>query len=83
MATGGISFCASAPLGLYIISIGNPWWAFAAQLMMGLELSLWCAPMAAWLAESFEPEMRLTSVAVGYNIGVGYVMGIPFCFVSL
>lgn len=74
MAIGGICFAATAPIGLVVISLGNQWWAFVAQLTMGLELSLWCAPMAAWLAESFEPEMRLTSVAVGYNVGVGYVV---------
>lgn len=74
MALGGFCFGATAPVGIVVISLGNQWWAFAAQLTMGLELSLWCAPMAAWLAESFEPRMRLTSVAVGYNLGVGYVL---------
>ena len=42
--------------------------AFSAQSMLGLSLSMWGAPMCAWLVESFEPEARLTSVSIGYNV---------------
>lgn len=76
MTIGGVAFGIGAPIGLRIISQGNVWWALAAQLAMGTALSLWCAPMAAWLAESFEPQIRLTSAAVGYNLGVGIFSGI-------
>jgi MFS family permease len=40
-----------------------------AQTFLGIALSFWGAPMMAWLAESFEPSARLTSVSIGYNIG--------------
>lgn len=76
MTTGGVVFGLGAPIGLRIISTGNPLWALLAQMGMGTALSLWCAPMAAWLAESFEPHIRLTSAAVGYNLGVGIFSGI-------
>jgi MFS family permease len=76
MTIGGVIFGLGAPIGLRIISQGVPWWAFGAQLFMGTALSLWCAPMAAWLAESFAPQTRLTNVAVGYNVGVGLFSGV-------
>ena len=68
MAVGGIALALSAPLALRMISSGDPVSAFFAQTFLGISLSFWGAPMMAWLAESFEPAARLTSVSIGYNI---------------
>lgn len=68
MGVGGIMMAVSSPLMLKMIGRGQMAPAFLAQTFMGICLSLWGAPMMAWLAESFEPAARLTSVSIGYNI---------------
>lgn len=68
MAVGGLAIGISAPLMLTMIGSGQPATALCAQMFLGISLSLWGAPMMAWLAESFEPAARLTSVSIGYNI---------------
>ena len=65
-----------SPIMVMIIgSSGNSYAAFAAQSTMGIALSLWGAPMCAWLVESFDPASRLTSVAIGYNLAHAIVGG--------
>lgn len=49
--------------------------ALAAQSSLGVFLSLWGAPMCAWLVESFPPQVRLTSVSIGYNIAQATIGG--------
>jgi MFS family permease len=49
-------------------SNSSMWIAFGAQIILGISLSLWGAPMCAWLVEAFDPVARLTSVAIGYNV---------------
>ncbi|KAL7540984.1 hypothetical protein ACHAXR_010538 [Thalassiosira sp. AJA248-18] len=68
MATGGIAMGVASPLMIKLIGSGQAGSAFFAQTYLGICLSLWGAPMMAWLAESFEPAARLTSVSIGYNI---------------
>ena len=68
MATGGIAMGVLSPICLKLIGTGNAASAFSAQMLLGIALSCWGAPMMAWLAESFEPAARLTSVSIGYNI---------------
>ena len=58
----------SSPIMLKLIGTGDASAAFFAQTIMGVALSFWGSPMMAWLAESFEPAARLTSVSIGYNI---------------
>jgi MFS transporter, MHS family, proline/betaine transporter len=61
------------------ISRGHSVIAFCSQSLLGVALSLWGAPMCAWLAESFDPVARLTSVAVGYNVAQAIAGGsMPF-----
>ena len=62
------TFGISAPFLLYLISKGNPYVALLSQCLLGFSLSLFGAPMTAWLVESFAPDARLTSVAIGYNV---------------
>jgi MHS family proline/betaine transporter-like MFS transporter len=76
MTIGGVGFGVTSPFLLIVIGQGNVWLAFFSQCWMGVCLSLWGAPMMAWLAESFDPKVRLTSAAVGYNLGVGIFAGI-------
>eukprot|EP00578_Thalassiosira_sp_NH16_P008078 CAMPEP_0181105266 /NCGR_PEP_ID=MMETSP1071-20121207/15890_1 /TAXON_ID=35127 /ORGANISM="Thalassiosira sp., Strain NH16" /LENGTH=330 /DNA_ID=CAMNT_0023188561 /DNA_START=18 /DNA_END=1010 /DNA_ORIENTATION=+ len=76
MSIGGTALALGGPTLLRFIGDGsNPSGAFAAQLFLGVCLSFWGSPMGAWLTESFAPEARLTSVAVGYNIAHAIVGG--------
>jgi len=68
MSVGGLVMAVGSPIMLKMIGTGNATTAFCAQMILGISLSLWGAPMMAWLAESFEPAARLTSVSIGYNI---------------
>ncbi|KAL7540802.1 hypothetical protein ACHAWF_006789 [Thalassiosira exigua] len=68
MAIGGVALGILSPIMLKMIGSGHAGSAFSAQMILGISLSLWGAPMMAWLAESFEPAARLTSVSIGYNI---------------
>ena len=44
---------------------------------------MWGAPMCAWLVESFEPESRLTSVSIGYNVAQAVAGGSAPFFATL
>lgn len=68
MTIGGVAFALLAPLSVFLIGKGDAILAFFAQSCLGICLSLWGAPMMAWLVESFPPDARLTSVAIGYNV---------------
>lgn len=68
MGVGGFFLGVLSPLMIMLISSGSVSSAFVAQFILGLCLCLWGAPMMSWLAESFEPAARLTSVSIGYNI---------------
>jgi MFS family permease len=68
MGLGGLLLAILSPVLILIISRGSMASAFLSQFIMGVGLCLWGAPMMAWLAESFEPAARLTSVSIGYNI---------------
>ena len=68
MAIGAVCMGVLSPFMIYVIGLDNPVAAFFAQSTMGLSLTLWGAPMMAWLVEAFPPEARLTSGAIGYNI---------------
>lgn len=82
MSIGGIAFGGLGPVMLLIIGhLGtkSAWIALAAQTVMSVSLTMWGAPMCAWLVESFDPEARLTSVSVGYNIAQAFAGGLsPF-----
>jgi hypothetical protein len=70
MTTGGILFGLVGPILVMLVgNLGsNSMIAFESQSLLGLSLASWGAPMCAWLVESFEPEARLTSVSIGYNV---------------
>jgi MHS family proline/betaine transporter-like MFS transporter len=76
MTIGGLTFGLLSPVLVMLIGEGNPYLAFVLQSLLGVCLSFWGAPMMAWLVESFEPSARLTSAAVGYNIGMGIAGGL-------
>mmetsp|Transcript_24571 Transcript_24571/g.36062 ORF Transcript_24571/g.36062 Transcript_24571/m.36062 type:complete len:572 (-) Transcript_24571:140-1855(-) len=75
MSIGGMSLILFSPFLISAIGQGNPWLSFVSQLFLGVCLSFWGSPMCAWLVESFEPEARLTSVSVGYNMAQAVVGG--------
>ena len=68
MLLGGIAMGIFSPLCIIVIGWGDPFASFFAQSTMGICLTLWGAPMMAWLVEGFPPAARLTSVGIGYNI---------------
>mmetsp|Transcript_68593 Transcript_68593/g.139575 ORF Transcript_68593/g.139575 Transcript_68593/m.139575 type:complete len:527 (+) Transcript_68593:158-1738(+) len=82
MTVGGIIFGSLGPILLLIIGkmgADHVWVAFCSQMGLGVSLSLWGAPMCAWLVEEFEPEARLTSVSIGYNLAQALAGGMsPF-----
>jgi len=75
MYLGGIILVLVSPLMFIWIGHGNPLGAFCAQFILGISLSLWGAPMCSWLVESFPSHVRLTSVAIGYNIALAFFGG--------
>jgi MFS transporter, MHS family, proline/betaine transporter len=71
MSFGGILFGGVGPIVVLIVgNWGNKsaWLAFGAQATLSVSLAMWGAPMCAWLVEAFEPQARLTSVSIGYNV---------------
>ena len=82
MTVGGALFGFGGPfLFLAIRNKGGEqvWVALCSQIGLGMTLAMWGAPMCAWLVESFEPEARLTSVSIGYNIAQAIAGGFsPF-----
>jgi MHS family proline/betaine transporter-like MFS transporter len=70
MATGAVCVGVIAPVMVWIISWGETWTAFLAQWTIGVLLSLFTGPLWAWLPENFSPKVRLTSAALGYNMGM-------------
>eukprot|EP00550_Attheya_septentrionalis_P009292 CAMPEP_0198294746 /NCGR_PEP_ID=MMETSP1449-20131203/24103_1 /TAXON_ID=420275 /ORGANISM="Attheya septentrionalis, Strain CCMP2084" /LENGTH=530 /DNA_ID=CAMNT_0043994801 /DNA_START=132 /DNA_END=1722 /DNA_ORIENTATION=- len=76
MTIGGVGMGILGPVMIVIIGQGDPVAAFFAQSTLGVFLSLWGGPMCSWLVESFPPEARLTSVAIGYNIAQAMAGGI-------
>ena len=83
MTAGAIGMGVLSPIVVRIIGLGHPWGAFAAQMVLGIALSFWGAPMCAWLVESFDPNIRLTSVAIGYNIAQGTAGGMSPALATL
>ena len=75
MSIGGVSLALLSPALIRSIGQGDPWIAFGSQLFLGICLSFWGSPMGAFLVESFDPEARLTSVSVGYNVAHAIVGG--------
>ncbi len=70
MATGAVCVGVIAPVMVWVISWGETWKAFLAQWTIGVLLSLFTGPLWAWLPENFSPKVRLTSAALGYNMGM-------------
>lgn len=68
MTIGGVGMGLLSPILVFLIGRGKPFLAFLSQCVLGIALSLWGAPMCAWLVESFEPDARLTSVSIGFNM---------------
>jgi MFS family permease len=69
MTFGGVSCAVLGPVAIRLISSGNAGSALAGQLSLGVAVSCYGAPMCAWLVEAFrDPDARLTSANIGYNI---------------
>ena len=70
MTLGAVVTATMAPIAFTYISSPSPspYLAVALLTLNGLGLSLYGAPMLAFLVESFPPHVRLTGMAVGYNI---------------
>lgn len=77
MTWGGVGVALLSPVAMDVLSRGESsfGWVVAAQLVLGVCLCLYAAPMCAWMVESFPPEARLTSVAIGYNVAMALAGG--------
>jgi len=75
MVVGGVLMIFAGPIAIGLISVGNAAVAFFSQLLLGAGLSLFGAPSNAWIVENFPPEIRLTSVSVGYNAALAIIGG--------
>lgn len=76
MTIGGVGVGLFSPIAILLIGTGLPLLAFLSQCCLGIFLSLWGGPMCAWLVETFDPDARLTSVSIGYNIAQAIAGGI-------
>lgn len=68
MTIGGLGLCILSPMLVMLIGQGYASLAFIAQMILGISLSFWGAPMMAWMMEAFDPKVRLTSIATGFNV---------------
>jgi len=68
MTIGGVGMFFLCPGIVMLIGKGDASLAFAAQLVLGILVSLWGGPMMALYVETFDPRVRLTSIAIGYNV---------------
>mmetsp|Transcript_15353 Transcript_15353/g.22664 ORF Transcript_15353/g.22664 Transcript_15353/m.22664 type:complete len:505 (+) Transcript_15353:87-1601(+) len=68
MTLSAISIVALGPFLLILISRGQPFVAFLSQFLLGLMLSFYTGPFPAYMMERFSPDVRLTSVSVGYDL---------------
>lgn len=75
MTFGCILLIISGPLLVRVIGQGNAVKALLSQTALGAMYAFWGGPMGAWLAESFPPEVRLTSISIGYNLGLSLCGG--------
>mmetsp|Transcript_13946 Transcript_13946/g.20602 ORF Transcript_13946/g.20602 Transcript_13946/m.20602 type:complete len:464 (+) Transcript_13946:44-1435(+) len=60
----------AGPLALHLISLGDPGVAFVSQAAIALFLAIWQGSMIPWMIKNFPPNVRLTSVSLGYNLAV-------------
>lgn len=56
------------PIMVILIAQSNSVLAFFAQVVLGVLLSFFAAPLCAWLVENYTAEVRLTSASLGYDI---------------
>ena len=70
MQFGAISTGVAGPFLLWVISGGNTWEALFAQMGICFLLSFYCGPFCTWLVERFPPKVRLSSVSLGFNLGI-------------
>mmetsp|Transcript_2917 Transcript_2917/g.5198 ORF Transcript_2917/g.5198 Transcript_2917/m.5198 type:complete len:467 (+) Transcript_2917:193-1593(+) len=70
MTFGAISVGIAGPFMVYIISWGKTVDALFAQMTLCFFLSFYCGPFCTWLVEKFPPKIRLTSMSLGFNLGI-------------
>jgi len=68
MTVSAISIAVLGPVMVFVISRGVALNAFFAQWSLGVMLSFYGGPICAWLVESFDPKVRLTSASLGYDL---------------
>jgi len=69
MIPGAIGVMLFGPFTIYISSsTSNAMITFLSQSLLSVSICFWGAPLAAWMVESFPPEIRLTSVSIGKKV---------------
>lgn len=90
MIVSGVLLAVSFPVSLHFIGTGfgsnNEYVgvvAFLIQLYLGILIAFWNGGMTPWMVLIFPPEIRLTSIAIGYNIAVAIWGGFTPLFATL
>lgn len=70
MTSGALGIFFFSPFAMNVISQGAFVPVAMTQLFLGVFLGMFGAPMCSWMAESFSPESRFSSLALGYNVSM-------------
>ncbi|KAL7512410.1 hypothetical protein ACHAXN_009335 [Cyclotella atomus] len=76
MTSGALGILFFSPFAMKVLSQGSIVSVAMTQLLLGIFLGLYGSPMCSWMAESFSPESRLTSLALGYNVSMAIGAGL-------
>jgi len=75
LITSALLVAILGPIMIAAASTGNPIAALLTQSAVGVSFTCWVVSMWVWLYEQFPAEIRLTAIAVGYNISSALVGG--------
>lgn len=75
MTIGAAGIALFGPASMKLVGTGDGALALVSQMALGTLLALYGSPLCAFLIESFTPEARLTSVAIGYNVSMAIAGG--------
>uniref|UniRef100_A0A7R9ZK49 Major facilitator superfamily (MFS) profile domain-containing protein n=1 Tax=Craspedostauros australis TaxID=1486917 RepID=A0A7R9ZK49_9STRA len=75
MTVAALALMVAGPIMLVVIARGGSFAAFLAQWSVGVMLSFFGAPLCAWLVESFDSSVRLTSASLGYDLAHAIAAG--------
>merc|ERR1712151_849812 len=72
---GAIFTAIFGPIMIFAASTSDPTASFFTQSLTGLSFTCWVVTMWVWFYEQFPEDIRVTAIAVGYNISAALVGG--------